>query len=122
MREETGRAAMENAPRRDRVMVAGSLIIVFALSFLPFLVVRETRISPPTALPVYRALGSAPISAIVVLVLASFVSAMIGAGRRRSAAAAFLSRILILLILWQAGASSSKILEGDLPFARVSLG
>lgn len=122
MREETGKAAMENAPRRDRVMIAGSLIIVFALSFLPFLVVRETRISPPTALPVYRALGSAPISAIVVLVLASFVSAMIGAGRRRSAAAAFLSMILILLILWQAGASSSKILEGDLPFARVSLG
>lgn len=107
---------------RDRVVIAGSSLILGGLALLPFLVVRATRISPPAGLPVFEVVGPVPLLIIIALVTASFFSAFQKDGPVRTAGSAWLSRILVVLILWQAGLSSSRLMVPDLPFARVSLG
>lgn len=109
-------------PDRDRVVIAGSLLIILALTFLPFLVVRTTRISPPAGLSFFAAVGPVPLFGIAALVTASVFSSFRKDSRWRTATSAWLSRMLVILILWQAGVASSRLLGPDIPFARISLG
>jgi osmoprotectant transport system permease protein len=110
------------SPDRDRVVIAGSLLIILALTFLPFLVVRATRISPPAGLSFFAAVGPVPLFGIAALVTASVFSSFRKDSRWRTATSAWLSRMLVILILWQAGVASSRLLGPDIPFARISLG
>ncbi len=107
---------------RDRVIMAGSLLMLLALSLLPFLIIRETRISPPHGVSVFTALRITPLAVIAGLVGASFVSSGLRNRHSRTIASASISRALILVILWQAGASAARMSGPDLPFARISPG
>lgn len=107
---------------RDRVAVTGVLFIFLALSLLPFLVIRETRISPPSGITAFRTLGMLPLTAMVVLTAASVFPFGISSRRRRTMASASISRILVVFILWQAGAAAARFSVPELPFVRLSLG
>lgn len=113
----------EISPRGfDRVITAGSLLVMAPLFLNPFVVVRETRISPPHGVGAVEAMGFFPVAVILSLAVAAFFLAGKGPTRRRNIASATLSRILFLAILWQAGASATKISVPAMPFARVSIG
>jgi osmoprotectant transport system permease protein len=112
-----------NPPRGfDRVITAGSLLISASLILYPFVVFRETRISPPQGIGTVDATGFLPLAVILSLALMALFLAGRGPARRRNIASATLSRILFLTILWQAGASATRLSVPDMPFARVSIG
>lgn len=106
----------------DRVATVGSIVVLLALSLLPFLVIRETRISPPGGVTAFRALGIMPFTAIAGLTAVSAFSSRLNSRHHRTMALASISRILILFILWQAGAGAARLSIPELPFARISLG
>ena len=105
-----------------RVVAVGSLLVLLALSFLPFLVIRETRISPPGGISAFGALGLLPLAAITGLATAAALSSRFPSRHWRTVASASISRILILFILLQAGSAAARLTVPELPFARISLG
>jgi len=106
----------------DRVAASGSLIVLLSLAILPFLVIRETRISPPAGLSALESTGIPGILIIAGLAVVSLYSSTLKSLRRRTITSASLSRILVIFILWKAGSAASGLHVPEMPFARFSPG
>jgi len=112
-------------PRRwvnyDSVAITGSSIGLLSL-LLGWLTLKPNRLAAGNILSLPESLGWWKASVIVFLWLTCFVLSFTSKGRVRAVILGSAANLIIILIFVFAGLAGSTLIEGEGPFARVSLG
>ncbi len=106
---------------RDSVAITGSAIGLFSLLF-GWLTLKPSRIATGTSLSLWESVDWPGGTVILVLWLVCFAFSFVGKRRLRAVILGTAANLVLVFSFLLAGLTASRLLEGEAPFARVSLG
>ncbi len=106
---------------RDSVAVTGSVIGLFSL-LLGWLTLKSSRIVAGTSLSLWESVDWAGAAVILTLWLICFALSFVGKGRLRAVILGTAANLILIITFVLTGLAASRLLEGEAPFARASLG
>jgi len=106
---------------RDSVAVTGSVIGLSSFLF-GWLTLKPSRIVAGTSLSLWESVDWAGAVAILALWLICFALSFTGKGRVQAALLGTAANLILIIAFVLTGLAASRLLEGEAPFARASLG
>ena len=106
---------------RDSVAVTGSVIGLFSFLF-GWLTLKPSRIVAGTSLSLWESVDWAGAAVILALWLICFVFSFTKKGRLQAALLGTAANLILIIAFVLTGLAASRLLEGETPFARASLG
>jgi len=106
---------------RDSVAVTGSVIGLFSLLF-GWLTLKPSRIVAGTSLSLWESVDWAGAAVILTLWLICFALSFVGKGRLQAVILGTAANLILIIAFVLTGLAASRLLEGEAPFARASLG
>ena len=106
---------------RDSVAITGSVIGLFSLLF-GWLTLKPSRIAAGTSLGLWESMDWTGPAVILVLWLVCFVLSFVGKGTLWAVILGAIANLILVISFVLTGLAASRLLEGEAPFARVSLG
>lgn len=106
---------------RDSVAVTGSVIGIFSLLF-GWLTLKPNRIVTGTSLRLWESADWPGPVVILILWLVCFTLSFVGKGKLKAVILGAAANLILVISFVLVGLAASRLLEGEAPFARVSLG
>jgi len=106
---------------RDSVAVTGSVIGLFSFLF-GWLTLKPNRIAAGTSLGLWESMDWTGPVVILVLWLVCFILSFVGKGTLWAVILGAIANLILVISFVLIGLAASRLLEGEAPFARVSLG
>lgn len=106
---------------RDSVAVTGSVIGIFSLLF-GWLTLKPNRIAAGTSLRLWESEDWPGPVVILILWLVCFALSFVGKGKLKAVILGTAANLILVISFVLVGLAASRLLEGEAPFARVSLG
>ena len=106
---------------RDSVAITGSVIGLFSFLF-GWLTLKPSRIAAGTSLSLWESADWTGPAVILVLWLICFTLSFVGKGTLQAVILGTAANLILVIAFVLTGLAASRLLEGEAPFARVSLG
>lgn len=106
---------------RDNVAITGSVIGLFSL-LLGWLTLKPSRIVAGTSLSLWESVDWTGSAVILALWLVCFTFSFVGKGTLKAVILGTAANLILVISFVFIGLAASRLLEGEAPFARVSLG
>ena len=106
---------------RDSVAVTGSVIGIFSFLF-GWLTLKPNRIAAGTSLRLWEGADWPGPVVILILWLVCFALSFVGKGKLKAVILGTAANLILVISFVLVGLAASRLLEGEAPFARVSLG
>jgi len=106
---------------RDDVALSGSGIGLLSFLF-GWLTLKPSRIAAGTSLSLLESVDWTAWASVLALWVACLALSFVGKGKLRAVALGIAANLIVVISLVYSGLAASRLLEGEAPFARVSLG
>lgn len=106
---------------RDSVAITGSVIGLFSLLF-GWLTLKPSRIVAGTSLSLWESVDWTGSAVILALWLVCLTFSFVGKGTLKAVILGTAANLILVISFLFTGLAASRLLEGEAPFARVSLG